>query len=69
MGRIGNYRHAPLCDKDELAPILQQVVLGKTAKSMREKAAKMAEECRVAKPGCEIAARGIVGMLAGKEAK
>ncbi|XWW92174.1 hypothetical protein V2A60_000097 [Cordyceps javanica] len=44
IGKIGNYSNAPKCSTAELAPILEQVVLGDSAKKMQEKAATMAAE-------------------------
>ncbi|KAM3446730.1 hypothetical protein MY3296_009399 [Beauveria thailandica] len=67
IGKIGNYHHAPQCSKSELAPILLEVVLGKTAKAIRQNAAEMAATCSVNGPGCEIAARGILGLLPEKQ--
>ncbi|KAM3547043.1 hypothetical protein ARSEF1564_000084 [Beauveria bassiana] len=67
VGKIGNYHHAPQCSKTELAPILLEVVLGKSAKAMRQKAAEMVAACSANGPGCEIAARGILNLLAEKQ--
>ncbi|KAJ3488218.1 hypothetical protein NLG97_g6237 [Lecanicillium saksenae] len=69
IGKIGNYGSAPKCAKEELAHILAQVVLGDSAKKMREKAAMMAAECAVNGSGCEMAARGILNLVMGIEKK
>ncbi len=68
IGRIGNYRNAPKCSKDELTPILKEVILGKMAKAMREAAVTMSESCKASGSGCELAARGIMGCLTRKDA-
>ncbi|OAA48784.1 3-hydroxyacid dehydrogenase/reductase [Cordyceps fumosorosea ARSEF 2679] len=63
VGRIGNRSNAPKCCKDELGPILKQVVLDDAGCEIQAKARKLAEACKASGSGCEKAARGIVNLL------
>lgn len=67
IGRIGNYKNAPKCASGELGSILKDVILGKKAKAIRDAANAMAKACSGTASGCEVAARGIFGCIAGIE--
>lgn len=67
IGRIGNRQHAPSLSKDELAPVLRQVVLGREAERIRERAAVIAKACQAGGDGREIATQAILELLADGE--
>ncbi|CAG9990345.1 unnamed protein product [Clonostachys byssicola] len=67
IGKIGNRQHAPSLSKDELAPVLRQVVLGREAERIRERAAVIAKACQAGGEGREIATQAILELLADGE--
>lgn len=63
IGKIGNHRHAPRCDRTELARVLQQVVFGPESQVLKARAAKIAEACKASGGGRSVATRAILDLL------